>query len=88
MKHPLIQVNVDSYKTIAQIPVERGGKFEIRETYMRSGLALQLYFENADGRLFSRYIFERQVEPMRDAINLYLSNRAAEQASEDDSDEY
>ena len=78
----------EPHKVVASIPCERGGSFEVREIYMRSGLALQLYFQNADGRLFSRFIFERQVEPLRDAINLYLSNRAAESAASEDDDAY
>ena len=73
----------EPFKTIAAIPCERGGSFEVREVYMRKSLCMQLHFENQDGRTFSRFIFSNQVEPLLQAIQLFLNNRNAEQADND-----
>ena len=72
----------EPHKVVASIPCERGGSFELREVQLRRTMCMQLYFENPDGRSFSRFIFSNQVEPLRDAINAYLASREAEKTDE------
>ena len=67
----------EPFKLLNKIPCDRG-EFEVREVFLRHGVALQLYYTGPDGRVFSRFIFDFQVAAVRDAIDMFLANRLSE----------